>query len=207
MAMSYDQLVGDKSTDGSIKSWMNYSKMDVESILSEAQAMIYTRLRVREMRTSDTLTLKIGKSEIDVPDDWLDPFVVKDITNDCDLDYCEVDDLEARRTYTDGVLDSNDPTAYAVDGESLIFDGVAENEIKILVRYFGQPADLSSSNPTNFLTRRYPQLLRMACLATAARFNSDDATFNREQALLFKEIDEVAASDEMGRSTDVGVTT
>ena len=92
MTMSFTSLTADKTTVGSIKSWQNYSKMDAEGILEEAQSMIYMRLRCREMKTSDQFAVKAGAASYDLPEGFLDPIMVKDITNDVEIDY--KDDLQ-----------------------------------------------------------------------------------------------------------------
>lgn len=205
MAMTFTTLVADKSTSGSIKSWQNYSKLDSEGILEEAQAMIYGRLRVREMRTADQFTVRVGLSSIDVPDGFLDPILAWDITNDCEIVPKEESDLERMRSWTDGVLDTGDPAFYAVYDEAFQFDCKTTTLWKLRATFYKRPDYLATSNPTNWLTKRYPQLLRMACLATGARFAHDDEMFAREQQLLFREIDELSVGDEMARSTDVPV--
>jgi hypothetical protein len=203
--MSFATLTGAKSVDGSIKSWMNYSRIDAEGILEEAQAMIYGRLRVREMRASDQFTVRVGASSVDEPDGLLDAILFWDITNDVEICSKEDSDLERMRSWTDGVLDDGDPAYYALYDELINFDCKTTIQWRLRTLFYKQPDYLADSNPTNFLTKRYPHLLRMACLATGARFNDDEARFTREQQLLFAEISNIAVEDEMGRSTDVPV--
>src|SRR3989442_1526289 len=54
MTMTYTSLTGGKTVPGSIMSWVNYAKLDIEQVLEEAQAVIFQRLRVREMRNLDS---------------------------------------------------------------------------------------------------------------------------------------------------------
>lgn len=206
MAMSYTSLVADKSTTGSIKSWMNYGKIDSEGVLEDAQAMIYERLRANSMIISDAFPIKVGASSLDAPDDFIEAILVKDLTNQFDLEERDIVLLEGMRSYTNAVLDSGDPAFYCQSDEALNFDCKTTTTWTAKVYYFSVPAALSASNPTNFITRRHPQLLRMACLATAARHNHDDDIFNREQKLLFIEIDEIMVNDEMARSAYVPVS-
>lgn len=203
--MSYTDLVADKTTSGSIKSWLNYGKIDSEGVLEEAQAMIYQRLRVREMRASDSIPVAIGKIAVDLPDQFLDPISVRDITNNCRLHLREEEQLEDMRSWTDGVLDEGDPTYFGVYDEAFNFDVRAMSAFTIRTVFYQQPDPLSSSNGKNFLTMRYSHLLRMACLATGARFAKDDEVFAREQKLLFIEIADISVNDEMARSTYVPV--
>ena len=43
---------------------------------------------------------------------------------------------------------------------------------------------LSASNETNFLTNRYPQLMRTACVTAAADFQKDDGEYQKGYARL-----------------------
>lgn len=199
MPMTFTTLVGLKTVSGSIKSWMNYGKIDSEGVLLEAETMIYQRLRVREMRASDTLTVGVGKASVDLPDGFLDPLKLRDITNDCRITLKSEDELEDIRTWTDAVLDSGDPSYYAIFDEQLQFDCKATTAFRARALFYRQPDPLSTSNETSFLTTRYPHILRMACLATGARFANDDEVYAREQRLLEGKIDDLNAMDEQSR--------
>lgn len=202
MPMSYTTLVADKTVSGSIKSWMNYGKIDSEGVLEEAQTMIYQRLRTREMRASDTLPVAVGKASIDLPDGFLEAISVRDITNGCRLRFKEEEQLEAMRTWTNGVLDDGDPAYYGLFEEAFQFDCKTTTAFTIRTVFYKQPDLLANSNKTNFLTKRYAHLLRMACIATGARFNDDEDRFVREQKLMFLAIDDLAINDEMARNTE-----
>lgn len=206
MPMTFTTLTGDKSVSGSIKSWQNYSKVDAEGVLEEAQAMIYARLRTREMKTSDLFPVRVGAGSLDLPDGYLEAIQLKNLTTGCRLAYRDEADVEDMRTYDDsGVLDTGDPSFYGEYDEAFQFECRTTTAWKMKALFYKQPDYLSSSNLKNFLTIRYPHMLRMACLATAARFAHDDDMFAREQKLLFNEIAEISAGDEMSRSTDVPV--
>lgn len=199
MAMTFTVLTGAKTVTGSIKSWQNYAKVDAEGVLVDAEAMIFTRLRVQQMRASESLSAGVGKSNIDLPDGFIDPIRLRDITNDCDITLKDEGQLEGIRSWTAGVLDSGDPAYYAIFDEVINFDCKVTTAFSARMLFYRQPDALSTSNETNWLTRRYPHVLRMACLAAAARFSHDDELFNREQRLCFAEIDEINKMDELSR--------
>lgn len=205
MAMSYTTLIADKTVAGSIKSWQNYSKIDSLGVLEEAQAMVYMRLRCREMRASATVPVGAGVDFVALPTGYLDPIFTSDATNDVELDFKDEVQLERMRTWTAAVLDTGEITSFAFFDENFNFDAKSLAAFSIRALFYKTPDPLSPTNDTNWLTKRYPQLLRMACLATGARFAHDDAIFQREQVLLFKEIDEISVTDEMSRSTFVPV--
>jgi hypothetical protein len=197
--MTFSILTGAKSVTGSIKSWQNYAQIDSEGVLTDAEAMIFQRLRVREMRASENLTVKVGASSVDLPDGFLDPLKLRDITNDCNLGMLSEEQLEDMRTWTDAVLDSGDPSVFGIYDEALQFDCKTTTQWRARLIFYRKPDALSTSNETNWMCTRYPHVLRMACLAVAARFAHDSEMHQREQSLLFAEIDNLNALDEQSR--------
>src|ERR1700720_4192005 len=73
MAMSYSSLSGAKGSSGSVANWVDYTRLDVPVIIDEAQTLLYTLLRTREMRTDFTFTLTLGQSFFPLPARFLDP--------------------------------------------------------------------------------------------------------------------------------------
>ena len=199
MAMTFTVLTGLKTVTGSIKSWQNYAQVDAAGVLTDAEAWIYQKLRVREMRTSENLSVAAAKSYIDLPDGYLDPIKLRDITNDVNLIMVSEDQLEEYRTYTSGVLDSNDPAWWAVFDEAIQFDCKATTALTARMVFYKQLDALSTSNETNFLTQRYPHILRHACLAFAALFSKDSELFATEIRLAESLVMDANAQDELSR--------
>ncbi len=56
---------------------------------------------------------------------------------------------------------------------------------------------LSAGSPTNFLTSRYPHLLRRACLLQAADFMEDDPAYGKHLAKLEADIETVNAENQL----------
>lgn len=73
MSMSYSSLIAPKGSVGSIMNWISYTKLDVTTVVDEAQALLYLMLRVREMRTQGVFLLQTGFSEVALPARFLDP--------------------------------------------------------------------------------------------------------------------------------------
>jgi len=73
MAMSWTSLTGAKTVAGSIAKWTGNTLLDTESIVDEAQALIYMAMRTREMRTAYHFTMTQGMSFIGLPARFLDP--------------------------------------------------------------------------------------------------------------------------------------
>jgi hypothetical protein len=279
-SMSYPSLVGDKNTAGSIARWVNYSKLDADQILQEAQSLIYSLLRVREMRAHFTAAMGVGNSQIALPTGFLDPIGrISFLVSGAKAEQRYPNFIQRRRVYTSttGSLGSNPFTTtagstlvsvnlpshgfsqgsrfgtigatafngvtianalgtaagefdvvsianantfviditplgvvpsgngagggggiiYAVQNlvqgmpiywgiwnETIFFDVAFNQAENCDVQYFAAPPILSTTNPTNFLTNRYPHLLRKACTAQAWDFLRNDAEYQKDLAAL-----------------------
>src|SRR3990167_7987443 len=60
--MNYTTLTAAKTTSGSLANWVNRGDLATSAILTEAEAWIYQRLRVREMTTDEAFTFAISTS-------------------------------------------------------------------------------------------------------------------------------------------------
>jgi hypothetical protein len=265
MTMTYSTLIDLKTVNGSIKSWVNYSKLDVETVLSDAQSLLFDFLRTREMRTTWTFGMAVGNSEIALPSRFLEPIGwLKDRTNNLRLRQIIEGDLSSRRvfdettgtfgasafttvtgstlvscvdvahgltqgsvitidgssatggltldgtwpvtsitdddtfvidageratsaetgggaapTWTAATLSSGFPTFWAIHDEMVQFDVAFDTATSFQLAYYRQPELLSTDNETNWLTERYPLLLRKACQAQAADFMKDGEEYNK----------------------------
>jgi hypothetical protein len=171
--VDYATLIADKATAGSIRSWVNHNLLDVAQIVEEAEALIAQTLRVREMRVSATLALAAGESAKALPAGFLDPIALTDTTNALTLSLRGEADLERLRRYEAGVLAAGVATSYAIFDEALQFETQYDGAATLRLLYFARWTPLATSG-TNFLTARYPHLLRTACLAGAHAFRNND---------------------------------
>lgn len=73
MAMTYNSLVAPKGTAGSLLNWIGYSKVDITTVLDEMQALIYSLLRVRDMRFQWVFGVPVGGCKVALPKRFLDP--------------------------------------------------------------------------------------------------------------------------------------
>lgn len=209
MAMNYLDLIGPKSNEGSIHNFVNYRRVPVKTVLEEAQAFIYARLRVREMRVSGILTLAIGASYIALPDRFLEPIALRDregltiIPNVGDRDtFVEPAQLNQRRCYdSDGNLTAGVPCSVSIFDERYQFDVKAQIARTYDHVFYQSSALLSATNTTNFLTKRYPHILRIGCLAGAASFMKDDEEEQKQLAKLTGLCDAANAESDLGRAS------
>jgi len=291
-SMSYTSLVGDKNTAGSIARWVNYSKLDADQILQEAQSLIYSMLRVREMRTAFNFAMPQGQANIFVPPRFLDPIgKISFLGSGAKAEQRYPNFIQRRRTYTEtsgtlgpnpfttasgsplvvvtlanhginngsvfatagatgfngvtiagtfdvgGVIDANNfqvdvtplgvlPNASGTGGgagvsyisdnlvqgtplywgiwsiangtvEALFFDCAFAQATNCNLQYFQSLPILSAANPTNFLTNRYPHLLRKACTAQAWDFLRNDTEYQKDVAALTALIEQVNAESDL----------
>lgn len=274
MAMNFNDLIGPKSKAGSIQSFVRYRPVPGEVVLEEAQALIYSRLRVREMRASARLALSLEAFSVALPTGFLEPISMQDREgwNVIPDGYISEDQLLRRRTFdpdavttlasaittasataitvasnaefpgtgsftvqvddevmlvtghattawtvqrgyggtiavahldgteVDGSLESGTPTQVAVFDERLQFECKSDEARKLDLVFFKRPALLSPSNPTNFMTTRYPNILRIGCQAGAASFMKDSDEFTLRETELIGLIDAANAESDLGKA-------
>ena len=175
----YSDLVAAKTTDGSIKQWVNHSEIPATTILTEAQSFIYRRLRAREMLTTSTGTLSTGASTITLSTGYLqaEHFMFVGSTDNTVAGYTPSralsDEVFARYSYdSTGARTPGSPQKWSTDATNLFFDVPSDKERPYQFHYYKRPAALSTSSgsTTNFLTQEYPSLLRATCMFKAYEY-------------------------------------
>lgn len=198
MAMNYTTLIDGKSTDGSIKNWVNRSDIPVATILTEAEAFVYERLRVREMQAYATFTFAAGASSEALPDGFLDPIEFRPNGWGYELPFYHEQKLE-QLTDDAGTVQDGTPSRWSIIGETAYIDTAPTEPFAGKLLYYGTPAALSEANPTNFLTRRYPTLLRMALLGMAYQHMKDTQRSQEYLGNAVQAIESANATNELSR--------
>lgn len=270
MAMTWNSLTGPKTTAGSIINWVSWSKIDINTILDEAQTLIYSLLRIREMETVFNFTIPVDNAFVALPSQFLDPIGDIQFTS-VNFEPTHRDNTYVRNqrcyqetsgtlltnpfttvlgsslvtvvlaghgfrqgslfftaggTATGGiaiagtyeivaitsvnafVIDVKTPAAAAATGGGAAATYVCQNltqgspnfwgiwderiqfDMAFVAQYSGRLAYyqslplLSASNPTNFLTNRYPGMVRTACQASAADYMKDDGEYQKSMTRL-----------------------
>lgn len=205
MAINYDTLVASKDTQGSILNRINYARLDPEQILDEAEGMLYTHLRTREMRKEATFTIPAGVDFYPVPDRFMDPISLYSSDQLYNVTLIPEFELHRIRVFTNGVLEQGTPFSYALfgpddsDAMHINFDFKTSEEERYRYLFFQQPAPLSSSNQTNFITSRYPQLMWAAIEAMAFNIRHDDANYERSMQRFFQHVERINLADDYSR--------
>jgi hypothetical protein len=191
--MTYEALVADKSRAGSIRNWVNYAPVPAETILSEAQAFIYKHLRVREMRASTSLSLVSGTEYVALPTDYLSTIGMRSKLYGEMPEYtAEYMDGNIRRYDSSEALLSGKPSCFAVYDERFNFDLNPDAAMTVRLLYYQSPTVLSDTVNTNFLTDKYPTMLRYAALAYAADYMRDMTNY---QAWLKQALSEIEGAN------------
>jgi hypothetical protein len=174
--LDYTTLIGAKTLDGSIRNWLNDSTLPATTILDMAESYIYRRLRVREMQKFATGSTVVGDATIALPTDYLTPLrFMFTGTEKTEIKHLEIGDVMMRLNYDwNGDLVPTKPQYFAAMGTTIQFDAPADQVYPYQLLYFAQPASLSPSNATNFLTTRSPRLVMAACCMLASEFDKDD---------------------------------
>lgn len=197
MAMSYATLVGAQTAAGSIRRLVNNPTIDPDSILEDAEAEIYTRLRTREMRATTVLNVAQSSRFVALPADFLDPISLRDRYY-IDIVQTDPDALMAMwADDRDGNPIETEPSRYAIFDERIYFNVALDAARNFTLAYFKRPDGLGSSNQTNFITSRYPHLMRAACRKHAYIFLKDKANEENANKTLQGILAEIGVNDDL----------
>lgn len=168
--------------------------------MAEAEALIYERLRVREMMgIDDDFTFLINTSDTALPADFLDPLSFRPYTWVDPLPYVHEDSLYAYRD-ANGELQSGTPCRWTIMGVRAYVDVSCLAAFPGVLSYYARPAALAATtNETNFLTVRYPSLLRYACMVKAYEHMKDSARIKDNMALFLGALGDAGQTNDMFR--------
>lgn len=111
-------------------------------------------------------------------------------------------------TYTANRLLSGSPARWTVWDEQVKFDTAFYAPATLKLLCYRSPILLSATNLSNWLTNRYPMLMRKACMAAAADFMKDDAEYKKQVEALSAMIGSTAASNDLSyRGAEFGTDT
>lgn len=196
--MDYTSLTGTKATTGSIRSWVNHATVPADEILTEAQAWIYQKLRCREMQTSATGTIAVGSDGFALPSGFIAPLKLTIHDGSEELLY-QHEQLFRMPRDENGDLPEGMPTVWSIIDNAAQFDAIADEEFDYTLYYYGAPAALSGSNLTNFLTVRYPTLLRRTCMMFAYEFMKQFDAQDRAELMANRALAEARIADDARR--------
>lgn len=175
--MNYTQLVAPKTTANSIAAWLNWDLAPATDILAEAEAALYSQLRVREMKALATGTIATGALTLSMPADFIASLSFRRTGSTAGkINILDSEHMEGRNQIDgDGVFIEGVPTECQIIGDPPVayLNCEANDDFPYRLVYFKRPTALASGNLTNFLTVRYPKLLRVACLMEGHFFKKE----------------------------------
>jgi hypothetical protein len=89
------------------------------------------------------------------------------------------------------------PYWWGIWDEKIHFDQAFSQTTLCRMQFYHSLPLLSTTNPTNFLTNRYPRLMRVACLAAAADFLKDSEEYQKQFGYLQQMIEKIEMENEM----------
>ncbi|MCP5087936.1 MAG: hypothetical protein GY952_14175 [Rhodobacteraceae bacterium] len=181
-AITYTILTGTKSTEDSIKYWLNWGKAPSAAILRNAESWIYQFLRVREMRVRKTGTIAADDTTITLPTGYVEHIqLMLTGSHQCKITMLDEELFELNLAYDGATVNlvAGTPTYFTTDGTLAYLNTKAAEAYTYAWWHYATPTALSGSNETNFLTTRYPALLQAACLYWANMFRKDEAEAER----------------------------
>ena len=198
MSYTYSGLIAGKSTAGSIANWVNRSDLPASDILTETQSWLYQRMRVREMQARATLTFTTAAQTASLPSGFLDPISFTPYTWGDPLPFFNENTLQDYRNESGNLL-SAVPSRWSIIGDTAYVDVLPISTFSGVLMYYAQPTALSLTNETNFLTTRYPKLLRHACMAMAYEHMKDTDRSGGYMQLAEADLQETMRTNEMYR--------
>ena len=204
--MDYAQLVAAKTTANSIKAWLNWDLAPSTDILAEAETYIYDKLRIREMKLIATGTINDGDLTLAMPTYFLAPISFRRIGASAGrITIFDSDQMESRNVIDqDGNFVEAVPTECQIIGDPPVvyFNVESDDDYDYRLVYWGRKAPLSGSNTTNFLTNRYPKMLRTACLMSGYEFYKQPDQEKKYEGRLEKLIFEANSMYDLGEQAN-----
>lgn len=213
--MDFTTLCATSATDGSVASFTGSDRVSpgiAAILIDQAQSLIYRKLRHWSMLTEVDGVFTINQDYSPLPTDYLQ---AKSLyltgTNYKKLTMKPLEEVKGSYSYdANGNRVVSQPSIYYYDQTNLRFDTVLDQAYPYMFVYYQQPAALSASNNTNFLTQRYQRLLWSAIMVSACEFLKEvgQGTFDRAYWLQQFEaliLDAQMESEQSMRSVEAGM--
>ena len=142
MTINATTLLASRSTAGSIKNWVNNSAIPETDILAEAEAWIYSKLRVRDMliqRTQSDEAISAATTEISLPTGYRQTYnFMLTGTEKAKMTFKELFQLEDMYSYDSaGARVQQKPRFFAENATQLAFNCPSDATYTYLWTYYG----------------------------------------------------------------------
>jgi hypothetical protein len=213
--LTWSILTGANTVPGSISNWLSKASLSsgpdgvADYVLGEAESWIYRRLRHWKMLTPpQAITLTQGLDTLDISsfDGFLEPMDFWYLNNGGPYWMVQKDATQVYQSWSynsDNSRQQNPPVIYSFNQTYIQFDSPADQTYPGYLTYYKQPAALSSTNQTNFLTELYARLIRAACMASACEWAKDNGQGNFDRTywdqIALEEIERAKAESDRAR--------
>jgi len=167
-----DAIAGMLKRDGDVQITSNAALF-----IQLCEADFPDRIFPREEEYETSLTATINSAVIALPSDYISPIALWLVIDD---DRTQLEQVQPQQLRYDD--EANQPRVWAIDGENVRFDCTCDSAYTVPFRY-RRKTSLSSSNQSNYLMRRRPDLYLYGSLKQAAIFTEDDAAVDKFSAL------------------------
>ncbi len=221
MAMTWASLTGATSVPGSIARWVNKSTLtsgpdgDADLILQEALGSIFGKLRHWQMLTPPTNgVMVVGADQITIPADLVEPdfFMLTGAEYQMVLTQKTPNEVYAQWGYdSTGARVRQTPMIYSFNQTYFQFDSQPDLAYTYMYTYYQIPEALGEDNQTNFLTAKYPRMIRTAVMMAAAEWTKENNQGQYDRTYWEQQLAAELAlcqqqSDRARRATVLGIT-
>ena len=180
-----------------VASWAHRSDDEFTDAIPEmitlAEARLYDLLLLKDMETETTLTAVVSQNYVALPSDYLSPIALWIV-----IDSVRVQMLAALPQELPYDVNDTQPRMWAIDGANIRFDCPADDTYSLPFRYVANSA-LSSSNTSNYLLTRKPDLYLAASLVEAARWAQDADLMNAWEPRFVDGVKSIKAAENRAR--------
>lgn len=196
MSTTYAKLIADLDayTGRSSSTSANWTTARKEQFIENAEAMLKRDLHIREMETSTTLTA--NSLETALPADFreLRAISIED-EQFPSVTYLPPAQVRDSSAYFRGM----NPTYWSIEGANLLLIPQPSTNVTVNITYSAGLDALTSSNASNVLSLRYPDVYLYAALFQAFLFIGDSARASEHLELYNSAIRDVQVQDRRSR--------
>lgn len=171
-----------------------YTSSMVDDIIFLAEAELSRRLRVREMRTTDDLTMTGNDRFTTLPTDYREAYSVyyTGSGNPQEIQYASPAFFARNSLYQQ----SGKPSYFYTDGGNIVFGPTPDSAYEFTLDYYANIENLSGSVADNPILLAFPDMYLIACLKQAYIASQDAEQEAKYEARLEKMIREIEKADQ-----------
>lgn len=170
-----------------------YTSSMVDDIIFLAEAELSRRLRVRQMRTTDDLTMTGGNRFVSLPAGYREAYSVyyTGVGSPQEIQYASPGYFARKSLYQQ----SGQPSYFYTDGGNIVFGPTPDSDYEFTIDYYADIENLSGSVADNDVLLDFPDLYLVACLKQAYIASQDTEQEAKYEARLEKMISEIRKED------------